>query len=300
MSRWLFWTLLTVISWGIWAILPKWIGSDLTSSAHVQAASTLGVVPVIVMLWMIKDTPSSGQQRRRGVLLALGSGIVSCLANIAYFEVLGRGAEASAVIPVTALYPAVTVLLAIPILKERLSPAQLVGISLSLAAIYLFNVADEAGIVSRWFNIAFIAIFLWGVCGLLQKMSTEHISARLSAIWFLLSFFPIAAFILWREPLSPGVSVRSWLIALAVGFTLALGNFTILMAFASGGKASIIAPMAGLYQLISIPIAVIAFGDKLGWRQAAGIVCAALAVIMLSYQSQPESAERAPAKVDAT
>ncbi len=298
MSRWLTWTLLTVISWGIWAVLPKLIGSDLTSPAHIQAASTLGVVPVIIMLWMMKDTPTGGQ-RGRGVLLALGSGIVSCLANIAYFDVLGRGAEAAAVIPVTALYPAVTVLLAIPILKERLSGTQLVGIGLSLVAIYLFNVGNEAGIVSPWLNIALIAIFLWGVCGLLQKMSTDHVSARLSAIWFLLSFFPIAAFILLRDALPPGVSIQSWLVAVAVGFTLALGNFTILMAFASGGKASIIAPMAGLYPLISIPIAVIAFGDKLGWRQIAGIACAALAVVMLSYQSQPESADR-PTKVDAT
>jgi drug/metabolite transporter (DMT)-like permease len=299
MSRWLAWTLLTVISWGVWAVLPKLIGSDLKSPAHIQVASTLGIVPVIVMLWMMKDTPAHGR-RQRGVLLALGSGIVSCLANIAYFEVLGRGAEAAVVIPVTNLYPAVTVLLAIPILKERLSRTQLVGIGLSLVAIYLFNVGDDAGIVSPWLNIAFIAIFLWGVCGLMQKMSTDHISARLSAIWFLLSFFFIAAFILLRDPFPPGVSIQSWLVAMAIGFTLALGNFTILMAFFSGGKASIIAPMAGLYPLISIPIAVLAFGDKLGWRQAFGIACATLAVVMLSYQSTPESADQTPAKVDAT
>jgi transporter family protein len=300
MSRWLFWTLLTVITWGVWAVLPKLIGSDLTSPAHVQAASTLGIIPVIIMLWMMKDTPTGSQRRQRGVLLALGSGIVSCLANIAYFDVFGRGADASAVIPVTALYPAVTVLLAIPILKERLSPAQLLGISLSIVAIYLLNVANEADIVSPWLHIAMIAIFLWGLCGLLQKMSTEYISARLSAIWFLLSFFLIAAFILARDPLPPGVSLRSWLVAVAWGFTMALGNFTILLAFASGGKASVIAPMAGLYQLVSIPIAVLAFGDKLGWRQAAGIACATLAVVMLSYQSQPKAADRAPSPTDAS
>jgi drug/metabolite transporter (DMT)-like permease len=296
MTRWLAWTLLTVISWGIWAVLPKLIGSELRP-AHVQAASTLGIVPVIIMLWMMKDMSARGR-RRRGELLALGSGIVSCLANIAYFDVLGREDEASSAISVTALYPAVTVLLAVPILKERLSRVQLVGICLSLVAIYLFNVADEAGIVSPWLHIALIAIFLWGLCGLMQKMSTEHVSARLSAIWFLLSFFPIAAFILLRDPLPPGVSIRSWLIAVAVGFTLALGNFTILMAFASGGRASIIAPMAGMYQLISIPIAVVVFGEKLGWRQAAGIACATLAIVMLSYQSRQEPARSTQADVD--
>jgi drug/metabolite transporter (DMT)-like permease len=94
------------------------------------------------------------------------------------------------------------------------------------------------------------------------------------------------------------VSIESWLVAAAVGFTLALGNLTILMAFSSGGKASIIAPMAGLYPLISIPVAVLAFGDDLGWRQAAGIACASLAVVMLCYQSPPESAEQAPVNMD--
>jgi drug/metabolite transporter (DMT)-like permease len=167
-------------------------------------------------------------------------------------------------------------------------------------AIYLFNVPDEAGIVSPWLHIALIAIFLWGLCGLFQKMSTDHISARLSAIWFLLSFVPIAAFILSRDPFPPGVSMQSWLVAAAVGFTMALGNFTILMAFASGGKASVISPMAGLYPLISIPIAVLAFGERLGWRQVAGIACAAFAVVMLSCQAMPESADQTPAKVDAT
>ena len=286
MARWLIWTMLTVVAWGIWAILAKLLADAIPSPAHNQAASTIGIVPVVVMLWMMYEPPAVGSGRR-GLLLALGSGIVSCLGNIAYFDVFSRGGKAAAVIPITALYPAVTVLLAIPILRERLNGAQWIGIGLSLVAIYLFNVPGETGFFSAWLLFALIPIVLWGLCGLMQKMSTNHISARSSAIWFLLAFIPVAALIVANDPLPTGIPVETWVLAAAVGFTLAIGNFTILLAFASGGKASIIAPVAGLYPLVSIPIAMIALGERIGWRESLGIACALAAVVMLSLQSQP-------------
>ena len=256
MARWLFWTLMTLLTWGIWAILSNLLSKQITSPAHSQVATTLGILPVVVMLWMMKDSSAAGN-KRRGLLLALGSGIVSCLGNIAFFDLFGRGAKAAAVIPLTALYPAVTVLLAVPILKERLNLTQWIGLVLTLVATYCFNVASEQGFFSPWLLFALVPMVLWGVCGLMQKMSTDHISARTSAIWFLLAFIPVAVFIMIADPLPTGIQMRTWLLAIAVGFTLALGNFTILLAFSSGGKASIIAPLAGLYFLVSIPIAMI-------------------------------------------
>lgn len=284
MARWLFWTLVTIVTWGIWAILSKLLADEIASPAHSQAVSTVGILPVIALLWLMKYSPAAGDSRR-GILLALGAGIVSCLGNIAYFDVFGRGSKAAAVVPITALYPMVTVLLAIPILHERLNRAQIFGIGLSLAAIYLFNVPSEQGFVSAWVPYAMIPVVLWGVCGLMQKMSTNHISARSSAIWFLVAFLPVAAVILWRDPRPSGMTATTWALAIAVGFTLALGNFTILLAFASNGKASIIAPLAGLYPLVSIPIAIAALGEQIGWRESLGIACALAAVVMLSQQT---------------
>jgi drug/metabolite transporter (DMT)-like permease len=132
----------------------------------------------------------------------------------------------------------------------------------------------------------------------MQKMSTNDISARSSAIWFLLSFIPVAVAIALVDPLPSGLPMNTWLLAGAVGFTIAIGNFTILLAFSSGGKASIIAPLAGLYPLVSIPIAVVALGERIGWRESLGIVCALAAVVMLSYQSQPETEPAATLEAD--
>ena len=137
MPRWIAWTLLTLVSWGIWAILFRLVGDEI-SPAHSQAISTLGIVPVLLALALVKDPPGT-TNRWRGTLLALGSGVISCLGNVACYEALNH-AKAATVIPLTALYPVVTVLLAVPLLKERLNLLQWIGIGLSLSAIYLFNV----------------------------------------------------------------------------------------------------------------------------------------------------------------
>jgi transporter family protein len=289
MPAWLAWTLLTVATWGVWSFLNTLLADAITSPALGQAVTTIGILPVLLLLNAMKDSPVSGN-RRLGIWLALGSGIVSCLGNIANFDVLSRGAQAAAVIPVTALYPVVTVLLAVPVLKERVSLLQWLGIAASIVSIYFFNVPEDEALVSSWLVFAVGPIVLWGVCGVMQKMATNHVSARLSAIWFLLSFLPVAVAILAYDPLPSGISVKTWVIATAIGFTLALGNFTILLAFESGGKASIIAPLCGLYPLVGIPIAILVRGDEVNGRHWFAILCALAAIVLLSYPSQPKAA----------
>src|SRR5437899_2421911 len=208
MHRWLLWTLLAVFCWGIWALLGKLIGEAL-SPALTQALSTLGLVPVIVVLvascWyrqqqvgrprgigrtLPPDPDPRGEgglptaplqwnvhgSRRRGALLALGAGTLTCLGNVAYYGALNHGAKAATVVPLTALYPVVTILLAVMVLKERLNLFQIVGIVLSLIAIYLFNVQQERGFLSAWLLVALIPVVLWGIAGLLQKLATHNIS----------------------------------------------------------------------------------------------------------------------------
>jgi bacterial/archaeal transporter family protein len=291
MPVWIAWTLLTLVSWGIWAILSKLIG-DRIAVAHVQAISTLGVLPILVVLLAAKDSSTAGN-RRLGILLALGSGIVSCAGNIAYYASLNQ-AKAATIIPLTALYPVVTVILAVPLLKERVNVLQWMGIGLSLAAMYLFNVpqaaAEDSNLITGWILLPLTAIVLWGITGLMQKASTNYISARASAVWFLAAFVPFAGLILVNDPLPSSIEMRTWALAAAMGFMLALGNLTVLLAFSSGGNASIIAPLAGLYPLVSIPIAVFGFDERLGWRETTGIALALAAVVLLSLQSGSNSA----------
>jgi uncharacterized membrane protein len=179
---------------------------------------------------------------------------------------------------------------------------QWIGIGLSLAAIFLFNVPQgtgvETGLASRWMLLPLAAILLWGVTQLMQKVATSEVSARSSAIWFLVAFIPVAGAILVENPLTTGLELRVWALAAAMGFALALGNLTILLAFAAGGKASIIGPLTGLYPLVSLPISIVGFQERLSQREIGGIVLALVAVVLLSVQSGPDSA--APPRNEST
>lgn len=285
MPAWFAWSLLALVSWGVWAILARVIGAAL-SPAQSQALSTLGMLPVIALLPLLgKREPS--RNPRKGTVVALAAGILSCLGNVAYYHALNRGEKAATVVPLTAMYPLVTILLAVLHLRERLNRFQLGGIVLSLSALYLLNVGTAAGFFTPWMLFALLPIALWGLTGFLQKLSTNDIPGELSTLWFLVAFIPAAAVILITQPLPPALPGRIWLWVIALGFFFALGNLAILLAFARNGKASIITPLTALYPIVSIPLAIALLGEKISAREATGIFLALASVAALSWPGVP-------------
>src|SRR5206468_8076381 len=109
---------------------------------------------------------STTGSRRQGISSALGGGVLACAGNVVYYGILSRGGKAATIVPLTALYPLVTILLAMLLLKERLNRIQTGGLLLSLIAIYLFNVQREEGFLSEWLVYALSPIVLWGMAGL--------------------------------------------------------------------------------------------------------------------------------------
>jgi transporter family protein len=290
MPRWLRWSLLALLSWGVWALMAKLIGDRLSGTQN-QALSILGILPIMLALGVSGKFSATGN-RRRGILYALASGAVSCVGNVFYYDLFSRGGKAAMIVPLTALYPLATILLAMLLLGERLNRIQLGGVLLSLMAIYLFNVQREAGFLSGWLVYALAPIILWGASGFLQKLSTNHIAGELSAFWFLVAFIPSGALFLAHGGLPAQISLNTWALVIAQGFLLALGNFAILVAFASQGKASIIAPLAALYPVVSVPIAILFLGEEIGVREALGILLALASMAALSCEMRASEPAR--------
>jgi transporter family protein len=189
----------------------------------------------------------------------------------------------------------VTVVLAVMFLRERVNLSQLVGIALALAAIYFFNVGRDSAFWNKWLAFAFLPLALWGVAALLQKISTRDLSADRSCLWFLLGYLPVVVFVAFTAPMKWDLPLNVWLWALALGLLLGLGNLTVLAAYASNGKASVITPLSGLYPIVTVPLAILFLGEKISVREWAGIGLTLVAVVALSRET-PSS----PAHVTST
>ena len=103
-----------------------------------QVFFTIGLLPLIFIVWR-SPRMRGGANRRSGIAWAFLTGILGGTGNIAFFHAIVIGGKASIVTPVTALFPLVTVILAITFLHERIGNAQKAGLVLALVAIYLLS-----------------------------------------------------------------------------------------------------------------------------------------------------------------
>jgi bacterial/archaeal transporter family protein len=135
LPKWLIYSLLSLFWWGIFGFLGK-VGSDRISAPQMQIFFTIGVIPVaIVCVIRLRFKIAT---ERLGTFYAVLMGIFAGLGSLAFFAAMKIG-KASLVAPVTSLYPALTVVLALIVLKERLNKIQVLGLFLAMASIVILS-----------------------------------------------------------------------------------------------------------------------------------------------------------------
>jgi drug/metabolite transporter (DMT)-like permease len=240
----------------------------------------------MIALWF-SPRIREGERKRRGALYALAAGLVAGIGNLGYYKGVAAGAQASVAVSLTALYPAAAIAIAFFVLRERPNRVQALGIAAALGAMYLLNAGGAGETSSPWLLYALVPIVLWGASAVLTKVATDHASAELGALWFLAAFLPISALLLVLEPMTWGLPAIDWLLLALLGFTYGYGNLTVLAAYRCEGKASIVTPLAGLYPVVTIALAILFCGEEVQPRQWAGIGLALVAVIGLVHETKP-------------
>jgi transporter family protein len=132
---WLPYAIGVLAGWGIWGLVQKPLTdeTDVWSVAFIQFGVTLswGLVAALVRKQRLDP-------RTPGTRFAVGAGVCAYIGSLTFLLAIDR-ASASLVVPMTAMYPLVTIILGVVFLNERLRMPHKIGVVLSLAAIFFLS-----------------------------------------------------------------------------------------------------------------------------------------------------------------
>jgi bacterial/archaeal transporter family protein len=119
---------LTILLWGFWGFFGKLALEKNMAPTSVFLAEVLTsavcAVPVLLILWR---KPEAASLDTSWNVFGLASGAGLALGLFCYYFALEKS-QASILVPLTAIYPAVSVLLSYALLQERPNVAQWVGV----------------------------------------------------------------------------------------------------------------------------------------------------------------------------
>jgi transporter family protein len=139
MDTWVFYACVATLCWGVVGLLQK-LGTNRISSRSLLIWLVVGFAALLPVLW--RDAAIAGLGWR---VLSIGllGGAANGFGSWALFEALERGAKASVAVPLTAVYPLVTIVLARIFLAETLNFRQWVGIALAVAGAAMLSYESE-------------------------------------------------------------------------------------------------------------------------------------------------------------
>lgn len=270
--------LTVLLSWGIAGVFDK-KALAVGKPGTVFAVSQLFHLPLLAGMFVVLNVAYGQWNLRAGLFFWEGLNAISALlATLAYFYALSK-AQASYIVGITAGYPVLGKLLAIPVLGEEFSWIGLAGaalVSLGVALIGLSrstSESTESRSSERWKVLGAIVLctVLWAVLGIFEKRSLGY-GRPLEAYTALTcwkSFLAIGVLFFLRNSLKGafGVVKFSW----ASAFLLTVGNLAFILAL-SGSEAGYMIVMTAAYPLVMYGAAMLWLGERLIGVRAAGIV----------------------------
>ena len=282
---WLVYAVITTVFWGVWGAFI-----ELPEKQPIPFPNTLGYV-----VWSLTMIPCALialgltgwklEYDRRSIILGSTVGFLGAGGQVLLFQALRTG-PAYLVFPIVSLYPVITVLLSVTLLKERASRRAWVGIGFALPAILMLSwQSPRAGPVAgaAWLLLAFLVFAAWGLQAYFMKFSNETMKAE--SIFFYMAvtgvlLIPAAlAMTDFSKPINWGFT-GPYLAAL-IQVLNAVGALCLVYALRYG-KAIIVVPMTSLAPVITIVLSLLFYQVVPNAVLVAGMAVACLAIYLMA------------------
>ncbi len=136
MTHWIFFAVAAMAMWGVAGFLAKF-GTNRIDPQSLMLYQILGMMAIgIAILFFLNFSQITYEHQ--GAAIGFIRGFLMAAGTLLFLFAIDKG-KASIVVPLTALYPIITILLAVVVLGEVITFKQGAGIMLALSAILLLS-----------------------------------------------------------------------------------------------------------------------------------------------------------------
>lgn len=288
---WLLYAIVATVFWGVWGAftsVPSRNGFPDTLIYCVWALTM--IIPAVFVLWRINWKL---QRDKKAIVYGLIIGLLGAGGQMILFYAVTVG-PTYLIFPIISLSPLITIVLSLLFLRERTGLLGIIGISLALLSLPLFEYSgdlnteelDENG--TLWFLLAILVLVAWGVQAYFMKLANSSMSAESIFFYMMVTGIMLIPIAFYMTDFSQEIN-WGWdgpYLAGAIQILNAIGALCLVFAFRYG-KAIVVSPMtnAGAPLMTSI-ISLLVLGIMPGHYKIAGIVLAVIAAFLLAIQPE--------------
>jgi uncharacterized membrane protein len=293
---WLLFVILAALSWAIWGILTKFISGDLTPYSY-QILFTIGM---LVSSPFIIYKCRKEKVNIKGFIFGIGISALAIIGNISVYESFVLGGQASIVLPLTNLYPLVTITFALLVFKEKLHFMNFIGIMIVIPAIIILSGQTQIfsnpvlffqGLgLKSWLPFAFLSFFLFGLFSASQKVTTKYLSAWWSYLSFMTASILISVCFIAFGLVDFSFSQKTFGVGSMAGMFDGFGVLSIYSAYRAKGKASQVSSITtSIQQVFTICLAIFFLKEKLTTLEFIGIGLAILGSWFILFEKNEKA-----------
>lgn len=283
---WIFYATLLILFWGVWGAFSA-LPATKYGYPDEMIYSIWALTMIIPAAFALRG--QRFDRRPQAAVYGLLIGLTGAGGQLLLFQALTMG-PAYLIFPIVSISPAVTVVMAMVLLRERISKLAAVGLVAALAAIVLFSItsASEDASTGPWLPLAILICVAWGVQAyFMRKTATIGVNEATTFGWMAISailLVPVALLSLGGIPLdfpwqAPALTAATQLLN-------AVGALFLVMAL-SRGKATIVAPTTNaLAPALTIVVSLIAYQTLPSPYGAVGIALALIGSTLMVYSDE--------------
>lgn len=282
---WILYAALLVLFWGVWGAF-----SAAPTTLYGYPSQMVYVIWAVMMIIPAVFALRGQRFDRRPMAAVYGLlvGLTGAGGQLVLFYALTLG-PAYLIFPIVSISPAITVLMAIAFLRERINLVAVIGLIAALAAIVLFSITGSGGeATGPWLLLAVLISIAWGVQAFfMRKAATIGVNDATTFGWMAISGLVLVPFaIVSMGGLPLGAPWQAPALTAVTQLLNAVGALFLVMAL-SRGKASIVAPTTNaLAPVLTIIVSLVVYHTLPTVYGAIGIVLALVGSTMMVYSDE--------------